>query len=542
MTRAVAVGLVVLAVATGLLLRVTRLDARPMHHDEANQAMKFGTLLETGVYRYDPADHHGPALYYLSLPSAWLRGQHTFAALDERTLRFVPAAFGAAMIVVVVLFTRGLGRTAVVAGASLLAVSPAMVFYSRMFIQESLFACFALTFVVALGRMVTDDDGWWSVIAGAAAGLALATKETSAIVIPAAIAAVVVAARSLEAESRNEMCSSRRLLRGTLVALAIAVSVAAVFYSSFLASPRGLAGPLQAVTAYTSRAIAPADHVHPSHYYLGLLAYSSSGGLRWSEGAVLLLALVGLGVAWNPPGYPTTTRIFWIRYVALYTVFATTAFSLIPYKTPWNLLPFYIGVLVLGGVGTASLAAIARGPALRGALAVGFALVCVHLGWQAWRASVIYSSDDRNPYVYAQTLPDTVRMAGRIRALAARHPDGTRMQVSVIAPPDEQWPLPWYLRTMPNVGYWTVPGDPLALKAPVIVSSLDHAGDLEAVLGNRYVSEFYGLRPKVLLALYVERPLWNRFISGAASGSIWHDTTHSLQTAAVTSAARETTP
>ena len=29
------------------------------------------------------------------------------------------------------------------------------------------------------------------------------------------------------------------------------------------------------------------------------------------------------------------------------------------------------------------------------------------------------------------------------------------MQVSVIAQPYEQWPLPWYLRTMPNVGYWT---------------------------------------------------------------------------------------
>ena len=48
-----------------------------MHHDEANQAVKFGALLETGAYQYDRNDHHGPTLYYLTLPSAWLRGQAT---------------------------------------------------------------------------------------------------------------------------------------------------------------------------------------------------------------------------------------------------------------------------------------------------------------------------------------------------------------------------------------------------------------------------------------------------------------------------------
>ena len=109
------------------------------------------------------------------------------------------------------------------------------------------------------------------------------------------------------------------------------------------------------------------------------------------------------------------------------------------------------------------------------ALAAALVIASGHLGWQAWRASVTYASDPRNPYVYAHTVPDAVRMATRIRELAAVHPDGARMQVSVIAPPHEQWPLPWYLRTMPNVGYWIAPGDALALQAPVVVASMDHA-------------------------------------------------------------------
>ena len=93
MTRGWAGAFVAIALAAGLFLRFGRLDTRPMHHDEANQAVKFGTLLETGQYHYDFRDHHGPTLYYLTLPAAWLRGQHTLASLDEQTLRGVTATF-----------------------------------------------------------------------------------------------------------------------------------------------------------------------------------------------------------------------------------------------------------------------------------------------------------------------------------------------------------------------------------------------------------------------------------------------------------------
>jgi hypothetical protein len=159
---------------------------------------------------------------------------------------------------------------------------------------------------------------------------------------------------------------------------------------------------------------------------------------------------------------------------------------------------------------------VSRSRVVRAALAAAFVLGSVHLGWQAWRASVTYAADPRNPYVYAQTVPDAVRMAARVRNLSAIHPDGPRMQVSVIAPASEQWPLPWYLRTMPNVGYWTAPGDVLALQAPVIVSSLEHSPTLENALGDRYVSEYFGLRPELLLAVHIERRLWDRFLAERA--------------------------
>jgi uncharacterized protein (TIGR03663 family) len=522
MTRGCASALVAIALAAGLPLRFARLDVRPMHHDEANQAVKFGALLERGEYRYNAYDHHGPTLYYLTLPAAWLRGQGTLASLDECTLRGVTAMFGAATILLVPLFSSGIGRTAVAASAVLMAFSPAMVFYSRMFIQESLFACFTVAFMIAVGRLMTGGGLAWSTLAGIAAGLAIATKETSVIVLPSALAACALALWSLGPNLPPHRLAGRRWRLAALLSLASAATVAALFYSSFLTEPGGLVEPFRGAGTYLDRALTPASHVHPWHYYLGLIAYTSSGGVRWSEGLVIVLAIVGALTAWRrpePPQHSSPRRAFWARYLTCYVAVTAAIFSAIPYKTPWNLLPFYVAAIVLAGVGFSQLLHATTSRALAAVLIAACLAASVHLAWQAWRASVTYAADPRNPYVYAQTVPDAVRMATRIRELAALHPHGARMQVSVIASAYEQWPLPWYLRTMPNVGYWTAPGDPLAMQAPVIVASTEHSAVFDA-LEERYVSEFFGLRPEVLLVLYVDRGLWERFlakVSGDAS-------------------------
>ena len=527
MTRGCIGALVAIALATGLALRVARLDVRPMHHDEANQAVKFGTLLERGEYRYDAHDHHGPTLYYFSLPAAWLRGRHTLASLDETTVRSVSVAFGAVTILLLPLLAEGLGRTAVAAAALLMAVSPAMVYYSRMYIQEPLFAAFTLAFVIGLGRVATGGGRGWLALTGAAAGLAAATKETSVIVLPGALAAGAVAWWSLGPDRPPLPLSDRRWRLAALASLAVGAGLAALFFSSFLSAPAGVLEPLRSLATYLDRGIDPASHRHPWHYYLGLLAWSSSGGLRLSEGIVLALALAGAMSRGrgrssfhflpsqkleSAPTPLSSERTFWARYLTGYAVITTAAFSAITYKTPWNLLPFYVGLLALAGVGFSAIVDTSSSRLVRAALWSGLVVGSAHLGWQAWRASVTYGADPRNPYAYVHTVPDAVRMAARIGELAAVHPDGPRVQVSVIAPTYEQWPLPWYLRAMPNVGYWTAPGDPLALEAPIVVTSLDDTAALDATLGDRYVATLYGLRPEVFLALHVERGLWERFV------------------------------
>jgi hypothetical protein len=296
---------------------------------------------------------------------------------------------------------------------------------------------------------------------------------------------------------------------GALAAGAGAGLLAAfVFYSSFFEHPGGFLESIRAFAIYVDRGVGAGPHTQPFSYYLGLLAYSSSGGLVWSEGAILALAAVGLVAAARPRAG------FWPRYVGLYALIACAAFSAIPYKTPWNLLPFYAGVVAMAGYGSAALlGSLASGPA-RVLAAAALALAVAHLTLQDWRANFRYPADPRNPYVYAQTVPDFVRLARRVRAVAALDPAGTAMLVKVIAGPYEQWPTPWYLRTMTRVGYWVSAAGAGPLDdAPVVIAAQDQADAVAAELGDRYVQEYYGLRPDVVLTLFIERRSWDRFIA-----------------------------
>ena len=64
-----------LILGVALALRWPKLDERPMHNDEAVNAIKFGDLWEHGRYKYDPNEHHGPSLLY----ATWALGRLTGA-------------------------------------------------------------------------------------------------------------------------------------------------------------------------------------------------------------------------------------------------------------------------------------------------------------------------------------------------------------------------------------------------------------------------------------------------------------------------------
>jgi len=533
-------GLFLLIVVGAAAFRLADLGLRPVHHDEANQALKFGALLEKGEYRYDKTDHHGPSLYYLTLPFARICGQTSLAELDERTLRLVPACFGIGTILLLLLFIPMIGRKAVLWSALGLAVSPVMVYFSRFYIQETLLLFFLVAAIASLWRCLLSPSWGWAMTTGLFCGMMYATKETSVIAFGSIAAALLFAdlakdtrekepaqiwsaaegqkTNPAEPQTGKSDTRTRKTRSGVrwghlILGLGSALVVSLLLFTSFLQNPRGFLDSLLSFKVYFVRAGEGGFHVHPWLYYLRTLAFFRVGsGPLWSEAFILLLAIVGGATVFQRKLHDQGHSLF-RKFILFYALFSTAAFSFIPYKTPWNILPFYIGFILLAGSGAAFLLDSCRKNLCRPLVFVLLAAGFSHLGGQAYRGNFSQPTDPRNPYVYAQTSPDFLKLIHRVEELAALHPDGNRMLIKVIAGPYETWPLPWYLRRFARVGYWPEAGEAGGPgEAAVIISDTEQAGRLESLLNESFLSEYYGLRPNVFLVLFIRFDLWDKFL------------------------------
>ncbi len=125
-------------------MRFAWLSLKPLHHDEGVNGFFLTNLVRDGVYKYDPANYHGPTLYYLAYPFVKLFGLETYA------IRASVAIFGVLTVVLALFLKRYLGRNGTLLGALFLALSPGMVFISRYFIHEIFFVFLSLAIVVSV--------------------------------------------------------------------------------------------------------------------------------------------------------------------------------------------------------------------------------------------------------------------------------------------------------------------------------------------------------------------------------------------------------
>jgi hypothetical protein len=344
------------------------------------------------------------------------------------------------------------------------------------------------------------------VLIGVGLGLMFTTKETFVITLAAiGLAGIATAWWTMPNGSRSQSLRALWNWQHAALAFGAAFLVWLLLFSSFFTN---LAGPLDSVRTYLpwlKRVGAHSPHIHPWNFYLGRLAwFHPAKGPAWSEGLILVLAAVGVIVSFagKKPLH---------RFLALYTIILTTIYSLIAYKTPWCLLSFFHGMILLAGIGAAALVEFFQARPFK--VAVGTVLVGLagQLAWQAWRASFVYSADRRNPYVYAQTTPNLRELAQRTEAIARVAPAGYETIVKIIAPESDYWPLPWYLRRFKQVGWYNaLPNDPFA---PIIIVS----SKLDARLDEKSEKKWLmvgltELRPGKFFEQYVELELWKKYV------------------------------
>jgi uncharacterized protein (TIGR03663 family) len=524
------VTLVILAAA----LRLYHLDLVPMHNDEGVNGLFMTTLFRTGVYRYDPMNYHGPSLYYLTLLAVKFGSLFIGkAALSTVLLRAVPAIMGTAIVPLILSLRKPLGAVAAVAAATLVALSPGAVYFSRNFIHEMLFVFLTLAIVVSVFRFATTKHSTtkrytYLMLASASAAMLFATKETAIITIVVLllayastrlwVALMPPATPAAKQKTKSPNAASRAGLRDKsqpdlvavakqqshagvrsgvsawllsnapfFAAAALFAAIYVLLYSSFGGNfPKGLYDSFATFKTWGGTGVR--EHRHDWLTYLRWLWHEE----RWT----LLPALLGFTFSLRRGANR------FALFCAFWAFGMLAAYSLIPYKTPWLTLNISIPMALVAGYACAELWSYFRTATLaRLTLLLLMAVVTVLSARQAVALSFFRYDDESQPYVYAHTSRQIFWLLAKLDTIFAQSPQGADTAITITSP--DYWPLPWYLRNNPNVGYWArvVPTE-----EPIVIGAANQQPELDAALGDRYQKiASYELRPGVTLVLYTRR-------------------------------------
>jgi uncharacterized protein (TIGR03663 family) len=530
------VALLALTVAIGVGLRLPHLDLRPMHADESVQAAIFRGLWLQGEYAYNPDEFHGPTMPYATLPSPWLSGTTSFAETTETTYRIVPVCFGIGVVLLIWCLADGLGRSAAVYASVLAAVSPAMVYYSRYYIHETLLVFFTLCAILSGWRYLRSGRLAWCLAAGVSIGLMQATKETGPLSYFAAVAALgltrVYGLRRRRQNPSGQVCNLsgqdvilscnstpngppnlRHHWRHFALGAGAALLTVVVLYSSFFTNPRGLVDALLTYEPWLRRAGGQSPHANPWYFFLQRLGWwQLKDGPVYSELLILVLATIGFFASLFPKGrLLDDADIPFLRWLGSYTLILTAGYSIIPYKTPWCALQFLLGMILLAGVGAVVIVRATATIPLKTIVALVLIAGAGQLGWQAYRGSFVQTSDPENPWAFAHTSPGLVDLATIVEQFAEAHSEGHALPIKFIWHDHYYWPLPWYLRRFEHVEPWTsFPPDP---SAAVVISSPKFDKDLTAALEETHLmTGYYEIRPQVLAQLWVREDVWEAYL------------------------------
>lgn len=498
MQRRIFIGIAWIAVmALALWLRIDDLEARPIHADEATGAYFLAQRLENSGYRFDPTHFHGPLLSLSSTPIAKIFGQHYWQELSLGTLRLGPVLAGLLMTLTPLLWLRRIGPGAALGAGALLASSPLLVYYNRMYIHESWLAFYGMLTAAAIYEVIERPTRNRALVAGLAAGLMFATKSTVAISLLAwSVAGGLcwLLLRSSSARIETAPAFSAYLKPALWFALALLVT-GTLFYTNGFRQMAGIVDAIRTYFVYETTS----GHDKSIGYYFELLVWPKQMlGRWWSEAGVILLGLLAcLSVIWRKE------RRAIIAFMGVSVLLHLAIYSLIGYKTPWLMsLPWALACLLAGCVffrnGTDSSQARSL------LLYASFGLILLYQSHQSIQANGRLANHPDNPYAYVPTSKNMTQLPewlGKLEAIQG----GDLGMIAVVG--RGYWPLPWYLRGFGPVGYW--PEAPEGLNQfPLVFSMPENTPACREVLEQTHTQLPRSLRHNVPLNLFLKNDIW----------------------------------
>jgi len=482
--------------AIGALLRFDGLSSRPFHCDEATGARITARRMESGNSQFDPQHFHGPLLSSLAMPLCRACGETCWQDLTKGSLRLVPAFAGWLLVLLPLAWRRRWGDGPMLLAAALLATSPLLVYYSRMFIHESLFGMLGM-----LTLMVLLTKPKWGV-PGICLGLMFATRETFVISVFAWLgAAGLVALGRREWLTRAALATAWQVWRlPLLLSLVSAVLTAGFFYSDGLRHPAGVLDAVRTFFVYKTGA----GHDKPFFYYLNFLTVPrKAGGVWWYGTPVAVLALLTFVASFRRGAMDEKWQLI-SRFLGYAALGHFIIYGLIAYKTPWLMVLPWAHVCVLAGLSVVGLAGMRRPGQV-----VLLVLAALALGSQYRQTRYAIgrlASDARNPFAYVPTRRDIEGVESWLPQLAAKAPQHTLEPLAVIG--SGYWPLPWYLRSFKAIGYWQEPPANIA-NFPIVFCVPETTEAVMPLLATTHKMLLRGLRDNVALTMFIRNDIWD---------------------------------
>ncbi len=551
------------AIAT--FLRFWQLTLRPLHHDEGVNGFFLTTLFREGIYKYDPANYHGPDLYYLALAVTKMFGLNTIS------IRGSVAIFGVLTVVLALYLHRYIGRIGALSAALLLALSPGMVYISRYFIHEILFIFLSLAIVVCI--LLYMDQRKVGPIGVANITLLLlvcffptvvnistfAAGENTVLhwvlrVSLFAIEAILVflIMRMLLAWNDGKpiylilASASTALLfatketgfitLGTMVIACFCVWIWRKIYRVEIGENEFEPVELTWKTFRTKLGtstdlILIIAAVSFTFVYVGILFFSSfftypegvlkafAAYLEWTKTGSKDHTQNGIW-AYLKWGYQLEMAVFvlsaigtliamfkakhrFAMFAGLWAFGLFLAYTIIPYKTPWLALSFLLPMCIIAGYGINE---IAKSSGIHYKILAGILALSASglMAYQTYDLNFVRYDNDSMAYIYAHTRREFHGLIEKVEHYAEKSGKGNEATIEVVSP--EYWPMPWYMNDYKNAKFG---GSLIDVNtAEMIVASKAQEDELNEKYGAHYKYVVtYPLRPGVELLLLVRKDL-----------------------------------
>ena len=558
------------AVVTALAatLRFIALDLKPFHHDEGVNGFFLTTLFRDGVYKYDPANYHGPTLYYIALAFAKVFG------LETVPVRASVAVWGVLTVVLCFYLRSYIGRTGSLFAGLFVAISPGMVFISRYFIHEIFFVFLSLAIVVSVMYFLEQKKagiiaiGWMTLIlltcflpstltlassiagenttglwlmrilffiveatlvffvvrmllgwnegrpvyfllSAACLALLFATKETAFITVGTMVIACVCVWIWRKIYRRTDEIEGEEIRDADLTWKNF-ITALGHGPDRVLLIVAAAALVIYLIVLFFSSFFTYADGV--KGFYEAYMIWTRTGSKDHTQNGTW--AYLRWGMKLEGPIFVLSvlgTIVAFVKsrhrfaiFTALWAFGLFAAYTLIPYKTPWLALSFLLPMCIVAGYAIGQFANGKSNEARFAAFGLGLLAACV-MAYQTYDLNFVRYDDDKMPYVYAHTRRDFLDMMRSIDHYAQKSGKGKEAQIEVVSP--DYWPMVWYTKDYSHANYW---GHVVDVKdSEMIVAKKDEQDD-EVIrkFSSRYdYAGSWDLRPGVELMLLVRKDI-----------------------------------